>query len=96
MFYHGTTTYFNLHKGDYILPAIETGILRESWRKKLIDKVFFTNSPLSAIKFAKKAAARFGGEPVVYMVKPCSSYYNNNTNEYIADKIIIIGVTNYV
>lgn len=96
MFYHGTTTYFNLHKGDYILPAIETGILRESWRKKLIDKVFFTNSPLSAIKFAKKAAARFGGEPVVYTVKPCSSYYNNNTNEYIADKIIIIGVTNYV
>lgn len=88
MFY----TYFNLHKGDFILPAIETGILRESWRKKLIDKVFFTNSPLSAIKFAKKA----GGEPVVYMVKPCSSYYNNNTNEYIADKIIITGVTNYV
>ena len=56
IFYHGTTTAFNLMKGDILLPAIITGNLREDWRKKHIDKVFFTNSLLSADKFAKKTA----------------------------------------
>ena len=48
IFYHGITTAFNLMKGDTLLPAIITGNLREDWRKKHIDKVFFTNSLLSA------------------------------------------------
>ena len=81
IFYHGTTTAFNLMKGDILLPAIITGNLREDWRKKHIDKVFFTNSLLSAEKFAKKAANKYGGEP---------PYYHINTNEFIADRAIII------
>lgn len=91
MFYHGTSSVFKLKIGDYILPSIETGILRESWRKKLTDKVFFTDSLLSATKFAKKAAKEFGGEPVIFEVKPTYPWYNNNTNEYITDKAKITG-----
>lgn len=40
-FYHGTTDLFEM---SMLLPAIETGNLREDWRKKLTDKVFFTDS----------------------------------------------------
>ena len=90
IFYHGTTTAFNLMKGDILLPAIITGNLREDWRKKYIDKVFFTNSLLSAEKFAKKAANKYGGEPTVFIVKPKPPYYHINTNEFIADRAIII------
>lgn len=90
IFYHGTTTAFNLMKGDILLPAIITGNLREDWRKKYIDKVFFTNSLLSAEKFAKKAANKYGGEPTVFIVKPEPPYYHINTNEFIADRAIII------
>ena len=77
-------------KGDILLPAIITGNLREDWRKKHIDKVFFTNSLLSAEKFAKKAASKYGGEPTVFIVKPKPPYYHINTNEFIADRAIII------
>ena len=90
IFYHGTTTAFNLMKGDILLPAIMTGNLREDWRKKHIDKVFFTNSLLSAEKFAKKAANKYGGEPIVFIVKPKPPYYHINTNEFIANRAIII------
>lgn len=89
-FYHGTTTYFGLKVGDNLLPAIETGNLREEWRKKLCDKVFFTISPLSAYKFAKKATDRYGGNPVVFIVKPIGEWLHINTNEYIADRAKII------
>ena len=77
-------------KGDTLLPAIITGNLREDWRKKHIDKIFFTNSLLSAEKFAKKAANKYGGEPIVFIVKPKLPYYHINTNEFIADRAIII------
>ena len=90
IFYHGTTTAFNLMKGDILLSAIITGNLREDWRKKHIDKVFFTNSLLSAEKFAKKAANKYGGKPIVFIVKPKPPYYHINTNEFIADRAIII------
>ncbi|MGN0696113.1 MAG: hypothetical protein ACI4J5_05015 [Oscillospiraceae bacterium] len=91
-FYHGTTTAFELRVGRYLLPAAETGILREDWRKKHTDKVFTTPSLLSAEKYAKKAAAKYGGEPIVYTVKPSMPYYNINTNEYISDRARIIAV----
>ena len=90
IFYHGTTTNFNLKQGDFLLPAIITGNLREEWRKKYKDKVFFTNSLLSAQKFAKKAASKYGGEPIIYIVKPSIPYYHINTNEFIADRAKII------
>ena len=49
-------------------------------------------SLLSAEKFAKKAAAKYGGEPIVYTVKPGVPYYNINTNEYISDRAKILAV----
>lgn len=91
-FYHGTTTAFELRVGGYLLPAIETGILREEWRNKHTDKVFSTPSLLSAEKCAKKSAAKYGGEPIVYTVKPSVPYYNINTNEYISDRAKILAV----
>ena len=88
VFYHGTCDAFEM---EVILPAIETGNLRENWRKKLTNKVFFTDSLLSAGKYAKKAAAKYNGNPVVYRVKPIGDIWHVNTNEYVADKALIIG-----
>lgn len=92
IYYHGTSTVFNLVEGDVLLPSSRTGVLREEWRKKFINKVFVTSSKLSAIKFAKKAAEKYGGEPVVYVVKPSYPCYNNNTNEWITDSARIMKV----
>lgn len=87
-YYHGTTDVFEINE---LLPAIETGNLREEWRKKLTNKVFFTNSLLSAEKFAKKAALKYGGNPVVYEVSPVGDIWHVNTNEYVADRAKIVG-----
>ena len=46
-FYHGTTD--ALHIRNWILPPIFTENQREDWRKKYRDKVFFTDSLLSAM-----------------------------------------------
>ena len=86
-FYHGTSDIFNITE---LKPAIETGNLREEWRKKLIDKVFFTNSLLSAEMFAKKASKKYGGNPIIYEVKPIGDIWHINTNEYVADRADII------
>ena len=88
-FYHGTSNTFNIKK--VILPPIQTDILREDCRKKYLDKVFFTTSLLSAENYAKKACKKYGGNPVVYMVKPVGQYFNRMDNEYIADKAVVIG-----
>lgn len=91
IYYHGTTNIFNI--GDKILkPSIDTGILREDWRKKNLDKVYFTTSLLSAERFAYKASQKYGGCGIVYIVKPIGDVVNLNTNEYIADKAIILDV----
>lgn len=74
-----------------ILPPLKTNNLREDWRKKYLNKVFFTTSLLSAEMYAKKACKKYGGEPVVYMVKPIGQYFNRMDTEYIADKAVIIG-----
>lgn len=87
--YHGTSDIFRMTR---ILPAVETGILREDWRKKLTDKVFFTDSEGSARRFARKAAAKYGGNPVVYVVKPEGEIIHVNTNEYVAESASIEGV----
>lgn len=73
-----------------ILPPNQTKNLREKWRKKYIDKVFFTISLLSAENYAKKACKKYGGNPVVYIVKPIGQYFNGMNCEYIADKARII------
>ena len=88
MFYHGTTNKFGIK--ECLLSPSETHNLREEWRKKLADKVFFTSSLMSARMYAKKACAKYGGEPIVYGVLPVGEYYNTVNNEYVADKAIVI------
>lgn len=87
IFYHGTTT--NIKVNKVLLPPNETEVLREDFRKTLQDKVFVTISKPSAIKYAKKAAQQFGGEAIVYTVKP--DYYSliKKGTEYICDRAFI-------
>ena len=66
-FYHGTTTLFNISS---LKPPIETNILREDFRKNNQDVVYITSSYGSALRYAQKAADKFGGEPIVYRVEP--------------------------
>ena len=91
LFYHGTTDIFKIRK--IILPPVITNNKREDWRKKNNDKVFFTTSLLSASMFAKKACNKYGGNPIIYIVKPIGQCFNRINNEYIADKALVIGVT---
>ena len=74
-----------------ILPPIRTNNLREEWRRKYTDKVFFTTSLLSAENYAKKACKKYGGNPVIYVVKPIGQYFNRIDCGYIADKAVVIG-----
>lgn len=83
IYYHGTSDIFKI---PVLLPASQTGNLREDWRKKYVDKVFFTTSLMSAQMYAKKAALKYGGNPVVYQVKPVGDVWNPRENEYIAGK----------
>ncbi|MBQ6907422.1 MAG: hypothetical protein IJQ28_03500 [Clostridia bacterium] len=87
-FYHGTSSILPIKK--YILPPVYTQNKREHWRKKYIDKVFFTDSILSAYKFAQKACDKYGGTPIVYEVKPVGQWFNTINTEYIADKALVI------
>lgn len=93
IYYNGTSSALNIKRR--ILPPSVTGILREDWRKKYIDKVFFTTSPLSAAKFAKKAVTKYGGEPMIFRVSPRGAVWHINTNEYVADSAVIVGVEKF-
>lgn len=93
IFYHGTSDALAIH--DWILPPIFTENQREDWRKKDRDKVFFTDSILSAKKFARKACVKYGGQPVIYEVKPVGQWYGTIHTEYIADKARIKGVIEF-
>ena len=55
-FYHGTSDILPIK--NILLPANQTGNLREDWRKKLTNKVFFTDSLMSAQKYAKKSTKK--------------------------------------
>lgn len=88
-FYHGTSSNLNIDK--VILPPTETQIQRESWRHKLTDKVFITNSVKSAIMYAKKACDKYGGHPKIYQVEPSEDIEYINDAQYICDSAIIIG-----
>ena len=88
-FFHGTSS--ALHIKKWILPPVYTQVKREHWRSKYNDKVFFTNSVLSARKFARKACEKYGGEPLVYIVKPVGVWFKTINTEYIADKALVVG-----
>ena len=89
-FYHGTTDAFNIKK--ILLPPTYTSNLREEWRKKYHNMVFFTTSLLSASKFARKACEKYGGNPVVYEIKPIGQYFNTIHGEYISERAKIVGI----
>lgn len=92
-FYHGTTDKLPIQK--ILLPPTITDIQREEWRKKYVDKVFFTDSIVSANMYAKKACKKYGGNPVIYIVKPIGQFFNTISTEYIADKALVVNtVTN--
>ena len=84
-FYHGTS----VSGLTEILPPTETNILREDFRKKLLDRVFCTPLRKSAEMYARKCAAKLGGEPIVYEVKPVNEY-EINVSQYICDKAIVL------
>lgn len=88
-FYHGTST--SLEIDNLILPSIQTGILREDWRQKNLNKVYFTNSVISAKRYAKKACEKYGGDPIVYVVKPLGIWFHRIDKEYVADRALVIG-----
>ena len=87
-FYHGTTDIFNINK--VLLPPIYTNNIREDWRKKYRNYVFFTTSSLSASKFARKACEKYGGNPVIYEVRPIGQYFNTIHGEYISEKALVV------
>ena len=88
-YYHGTSDAILIN--SFILPPSETDCKRETHRNKLTDVVFFTTSLPSAIKYAKKASVKFGGNPLVYVVEPVGEVYYIANNEYVSEKAIIIG-----
>jgi hypothetical protein len=84
-YYHGTS----IAGLTEILPPVETKVLREDFRTKLLDHVFVTPLKKSAESYARKCAAKFGGIPVVYEVKPVNPI-SINTAQYICDKAIVV------
>ena len=92
-FYHGTTTAFG--KLGIILPPDETGVEREIRSKKITNMVYITPSSLSAARYAKKAADKFGGEPIIYKVKPMGRYYSLINNEWVTDRARVIGIEEF-
>lgn len=88
-YYHGTS----IAGLKVILPPIETRVLREDFRKKFMDCVFITPLRKSAEAYARKCAAKFGGQPVVYEVSPINPY-EINVSQYICDKAYVINSYN--
>lgn len=89
VFYHGTTDLLKIRR--VLLPPTVTGWMREDWRRKYNDKVFFTTNLGTAQKFAKKACAKFGGNPIVYIVRPIGGYLPTIEGEFISDRALVIG-----
>lgn len=90
-YYHGTTT--NLKIVNKILPPIDTGILRENWRKKNLNKVFYTLNFGQAMRYAVKAAKKYGGKPIVYSIVPKGQTDYLKDGEWICDYAIVINKT---
>lgn len=90
IFYHGTSSAIKIHK--LILPPCDTNNLREDWRKNNLDVVYMTVSLLSAMKYARKACEKYGGDPIVYEVKPLGFWAHRIDAEYIAEKALVLSV----
>jgi hypothetical protein len=84
-YYHGTS----IAVLTEILPPADTAVLREDFRKKLLDCVFVTPLRKSAEAYARKCAAKFGGTPVVYEVRPINPS-EINISQYICDRAVVL------
>lgn len=84
-YYHGTS----VSGLKEILPPSETEVLREDFRNKYLDCVFVTQLKKSAEAYARKCASKFGGDPVVYEVRPVNPV-NINTAQYICEKAFVL------
>ena len=84
-YYHGTS----VSGLTEILPPTETNILREDFRHSFLDCVFVTPLKKSAEAYAKRCAAKFGGQPIVYEVEPVNPS-EVNVSQYICDKAIVL------
>ena len=85
IYYHGTS----IAGLDVILPPSETNILREDFRRKFLDYVFITPLKKSAETYARKCAAKLGGQPIVYEVTPVN-VSKINVAQYICDKAFVL------
>lgn len=95
IFFHGTSNKSNISIGSKLLPPIETGILRETFRKDRVNdnKVYLTTSLISAITYAKKAISIFGGDPIILICKPDEeTIHCRIDNEFITDFAEIIAI----
>ena len=84
-YYHGTS----ISGLKVILPPTETNNLREDFRTNFQDCVFVTPLRKSAETYARKCAAKFGGDPVVYEVTPVNPS-EINVSQYICDKALVV------
>jgi hypothetical protein len=84
-FYHGTS----VSGLTEILPPVETKVLREDFRHSFLDCVFVTPLKKSAEAYAKKCAAKFGGQPIVYEVRPVNPH-EINVSQYICDRATVV------
>ena len=87
-YYHGTSSNLKIEKT--LLPPESTGVIREDFRQNKKNLVFLTTSRMSAITYAIKACARFGGNPVVYVVKPDDTLEHRMDNEYVCSSAEIV------
>ena len=85
-FYHGTSSTLDFYD---LQPSVVSGVQRES-RKRNLDVVFLTRSKVSAEFYAKKACAKFGEEPVIYLAIPQGDYIEFGNNEIICDWATIV------
>lgn len=84
-YYHGTS----VHGLTEILPPVDTEVLREDFRNKLLDRVFVTPLRKSAEAYARKCVAKLGGTPIVYEVRPIN-LSEINVSQYICDRAIVL------
>lgn len=88
-YYHGTSSVLPIKTRIY--PPNRTQVKREDFRKTINDKVFVTVSLKSAEYYARKSVEKFGGEPLIYEVRPeYKSLTQKNLTEYITDYATII------
>ena len=87
-FYHGTSGTFGIL--TRILPPDLTGIERELRNKKRTDMVYISTSALSAANYAKKAASKFGGKPILYIVAPIGNHFPLTNGEWLTESAKVI------